>query len=306
MTAINNSMVQYSVWPTCNNACKFCLRLCRDNWDSDFMIKRIEELRHNVRIVNWQEHPYGVSLMGGELYYVEDQRVIEKFLELVDDIKSIVLDKNKEAKFSTVTNGMYDPEKFLFRVLDKIDPYRLDFNVSFDIKYRYSSEQRKQMAIDTINRVHERYNYEVGVQTILTQYLIDAIRNGEFDIKKFEEEVIPGCQLTLLYPHPINPLLPPLPDFKFDRKSFFWMMKYLRDNFPRKYDNFYLSTINSAIFKKTGAIEMLNGNEDMQPILADGKEIINPNCRSNHSSLYQCYSDCSKCMLCDLLTMGKI
>ena len=302
------NMVQYSLWPTCQNNCSFCLRLDRDIWKKDKMLKRIEEIKHNIRLVDWQDkYDGGISLMGGEIYFVEDEEVKQAFLSLIDDIIEIVLKPYDNTKISTVTNGMYDPNNLLFPTFDKIKENvginRADINVSYDIKYRFSSEEKREQCLTTIRAIQERYDYCVGVQTILTQYLIDAINKNTFSIKSFEEKEIKGCQLTFLYPHPINPTLPPLNDFKFNRLSFIDFMVFLKYNFPRKYDNFYLSTINSAIYKETGARDPLAGKEDAQPVLSDGKEIINNKC--NHSTLYQCYSDCDNCMLCDLISLGR-
>ena len=305
---IQNSMVQFMIFPNCNNNCKFCLRLNRDNWDIETKLKRIEEIKTNIKSLDWSQHPFGVSIMGGELYYETNETVIKEVLNLIDIIIEVVLKPYKTAKLSTVTNGIYDPNVFLFKVFDKVRDSvgidKADINVSYDIKYRYDTKEREQMAINTINAIHKRYNYNVGVQTILTGYLIDAIGKKKFDIKKFEEKIIPGNQLTLLYPHPINPKLPPLDDFKFTRKQFLNFILWLKENFPRKYENFYLSTHNSAVFKKTGLKDVLEHKETEQPELWDGKQIINKQC--NHSTLYQCYKDCDDCMLCDLQQIGRV
>lgn len=304
-----SNVVQYSVWPNCNNNCKFCLRLQRDTWTKEKMIARLEEIKENIKIVDWKnKYKDGISIMGGEMFFITDMELKEKFLEFIKFIVENIIIPVPTTRLSFVTNGIYNPQNLLFLVLDYLKDtvgiHRVDINVSFDIKYRFDTKERENMCINTINAIRNRYNYVVGVQTILTGYFIEAVFNKKFDIKKFENKVIPGSQLTFLYPHPINPSLPALNDFKFTRENFLKFMFFLRENFKMKYDNFYLSTINSAIYKETGLIDPLAGKEKtLQPLLADGKEIINRNC--NHSTLYQCYSDCDKCMLCDLLTLGK-
>lgn len=306
------SMVQYSVWPNCQNNCKFCLRAYREIEDKTFMIERLKELEHNIGVVDWEkEYSRGISLLGGEIFFVEDEDVKEELYRFVNRIIDLVLLKSQEARLSFVTNGIYDPNNSLFKFLDiikeRVGISRADINVSYDIKYRFSSEEKRQMCIRTINAIHERYDYCVGVQTILTQYFINAVFDKTFSISDFESNVIPGNQLTFLYPHPINPVLitkdNPMTDFQFDRKSFFKFMTYLKNNFPRKYDNFYLSVENSGVLKKTGAIDPLIGLEDAQPVLSDGKQIINEKC--GHTVLYKCYTDSDKCMLCDLHEFGR-
>lgn len=311
-----NNIVQYSLYPNCNNChkvndklvgCAFCLRLNRDIWDKPTILKSIEEIRNNIRTIDWEnKFNRGISLMGGEMYYMTDKEIKSNIMQLIDDIINIILIPYKTTRYSTVSNGMYDPNNLLFPIIDKIveavGTKRLDINFSYDIKYRFKDEATRQMTLNTINQFHKRYNYQCGVQTILTQYLIDDIMSGKFNIEEFEEKEIPGSNLTFLYPHPINPLLPPLPDFNFTRKSFLNFIVYFKERYPKKYDSFYLSVENSARLKYTGTRDKFaKGNE--KPVLSDGKEIINNKC--GHSVLYQCYSDCKDCMLCDLYRIGR-
>ena len=302
-----SNMVQYSVWPNCCNNCQFCLRLDRDTWSKSKMLSRINDIRINIDTVDWKnKFSNGISLLGGEIYFINDIDIQNEFMLLIDDIinKILKVSPNPDVKYSTVTNGLYSPE-FLFKVLDKIveecGTKVLDINFSYDLKYRYSSEERRQLCIDNINKVHNRYNYIVGVQTITTQYFIDEVLSGRFDIKYFEDNIIPGNELHLLYPHPINPKLPPLPDFQFKRKSLIDFSLYLKKNLDKQWHNFYWSTYNSGIFKYTGIWD-INKDNLQEPVLSDGKELINSKC--GHSKLYQCYSDSDKCMLCDLLNIG--
>ena len=301
------NMVQYSVWPTCCNSCQFCLRLNRDIWNSQQMINRIKAIRENINYVDWKDKfSNGISLLGGELFYITDKEIQKEFLLLVDDIIEKILKKssNPLCRLSVVTNGLYEPT-FLFRVFDRVNEtvgiQKADINFSYDLKYRFASEDKRQLCLQNINKVHNRYNYKVGVQTITTQYFIDEVLSGRFNIDKFEKEVIPGNELHLLYPHPINPLLPPLPDFNFTRDSLVKFVMFLKNNHPTQWYNFYYSTLNSGTFKFTGMIRV-EGDETQDPILSDGKELINPKC--GHSKLYQCYSDSDKCLLCDLKKIG--
>ena len=50
-------------------------------------------------------------MLGGELYYISDVEIQKKFLELIDAIISKILkvSANPDCKYSTVTNGLYDP-----------------------------------------------------------------------------------------------------------------------------------------------------------------------------------------------------
>jgi pyruvate-formate lyase-activating enzyme len=89
-------------------------------------------------------------------------------LLLIDDIieKVLKVSPNPECKFSSVTNGIYDPI-FLFKVIDKIVDAvgltKVDLNFSYDLKYRYKSEEDRLRVLKNIKLFHERYNYLVGV-----------------------------------------------------------------------------------------------------------------------------------------------
>lgn len=301
------NVVQFGIWPQCNNACKFCLRLNREVWSKERTIKEIHNVRENIKIIDWKEKfADGISLLGGELYYITDIDIQNEFMLLIDDIidNILLVSTSTNCKYSTVTNGMYDPT-FLFRVIDRIkkrtgDMRFVDVNFSYDIKYRYPSEERRQLALENIKKFRDRYNYAVGVQMILTQYMIDDIMSGRFDLHQFLEEEIKGCNFCFLYPHPIHSGFT-LPDFFFKREDFLNFCTYLKSEFPLVYAFMYSSTKASAVYKYTGMREK-NGDVTQQPILSDGKEEIT---ECGHSKLYRCYADSDECMLCDLLILGE-
>ena len=301
----NHHCVQFGIWSDCCNNCKFCLRQDRRTTNKKSKLKNIERVYKNIDYIDWEnKFSYGISLLGGEIYYVKDKEIQEAYLKLVDKIidKILKVSKNPYCRYSTVTNGLYDPT-FLYKVVDRIRDAvgidKVDINFSYDLKYRYDSEEKRLLALKNINDFKKRYNYGVGVQMILTQYVIDMWKEGKFDVNKFLKEDIPGCNLSFLYPHPIHTGIK-LDDFNFKRKDLINFVRYLRDDVPQVYGNFIYSTLNSGTFKYTGYRDRsgVPGEEKQQPVLSDGKEIINPNC--GHSRLYQCYADSNACMLCDL------
>ena len=301
-------MVQYSMWSNCSNHCDFCLIKDHNHYSKKDQIDNIRRIRENIKHVDWvNEFSYGISLLGGELYFIEDKEIQDEFMLLIDDIISNILTKSKNeyCRYSSVTNGLYDP-KFLFRVIDRINDsvgiQKVDLNFSYDLKYRYRSEDRRLLVLENINKFHERYNYRVGVQMILTQHLINLCKRGQFDIQKFVDTDIPGNNLSLLYPHPIQ-TGKVLSDFFFTREDLLWFVSYLKSNCLDTYYNFLYSTKNSGTFKYTGFIDRTTKGVkklDQQPVLSDGKEQISP---CGHSVLYRCYSNSNKCLLCDLETI---
>ena len=306
----SGNMIQYGLWSDCCNNCKFCLREDRIPYSKSRKLYMINAIRKNIDTIDWQhDFQYGISLLGGEIYFITDKEVQDAFMLLVDDIidKILLKSNNEFCRYSTVTNGLYEPS-FLYRVVDRIVERAgikyLDLNFSYDLKYRYDSEERRLLALKNINAFHDRYNYRVGVQMILTQYVINMWKEGKFDVNKFEKEEIPDNMLNFLYPHPIHTGIE-LDDFNFNRKDFLSFVRYLKHEAPRVYIAFLLSTKNSGTFKYTGLRDRKQDDHftTQKPILSDGKEIINPKC--GHSTLYQCYTDTDKCMLCDLLNFDR-
>lgn len=297
------NMVQFGVWSNCCNTCDFCLREERIPYSKEKQLYYLDMIKKNIEYIDWKDKfSYGISLLGGELYYITDKDLQKSFLELIDVIieKILKVSPNPECKYSTVTNGLYDPT-FLYQVIDKIVKEvglkAIDVNFSYDLKYRFKSEEDRLKVLKNINDFHKRYNYNVGVQMIMTQYVINEWKAGRFDVNKFMEEEIPGNYLTFLYPHPIR-TGKKLDDFNFNRTDFLDFIQYLKDECYNVYLSFLHSTKNSGTFKYTGLQNRVHPSVDAQPVLSDGKEIINENC--GHSIIYKCYSDCDDCVLCDL------
>lgn len=300
-------MVQYSIWSNCCNNCDFCLRKERIPYSREKQLLTLRRTRKNLDFVDWKDKfSDGISLLGGELYYIEDKELQNEFMLLIDDIieKVLKVSPNPNVKYSTVTNGIYNPE-FLYRVIDriidKVGIQAVDLNFSYDMKYRYKNEERRKLVLKNINDFHQRYNYKVGVQMILTQYVIDMWKRGEFDVNKFIDENIPGNTLCFLYPHPIETGLN-LTDFNFKRRDLFDFLKYLKEANYFVYVSFMLSTMNSCSYKYTGLKNRTSLDFTEEPKFTDGKEILT---ECGHSILYRCYTDSDKCLLCDLMAFDE-
>lgn len=298
---MTGNMVQYAVLPNCTNSCKFCL--CRDKrvLTTEQIVHRIDRIAENINYIDWTgKFCRGISLLGGEVYGYKDLLYEERYLSLVNDIcQKILKPVGPGARYSTVTNGIYKAD-FLFRCADLIVSEcgldYLDVNFSYDLKYRYRTEEARQLALSNINAFSKRYDYRVGVQMILTQHVINSVFDDSWSMKSFIENEIPGNQLVFLYPHPIRSNGLPLEDFFFKRADFLKFLLYLEEHHPDIHANTILSTKNSGTFKYTGLFYPEKG-ADQPPILADGKEVLQ---ECGHSVLYNCYSDSDRCMLCDI------
>lgn len=301
-------MCQFGVWPECCNNCDFCLRAARVPIGKEKQLQVLDFIKKNIEHIDWRgKFSAGISLLGGELYYITDSDLQASFLDLIDVIIERILkvSSNPFCRYSTVTNGLYDPT-FLYQVIDKIRNSvgidKVDLNFSYDMKYRYKSAEDEALVLKNINAFHDRYQYGAGVQMILTQNVINLWQTGKWDINEFMQTKIPDNNFCFLYPHKIR-TGKTLDDFFFKRSDFIEFMQYLRTANFHVYRSFLESTKHSALFKYTGYHERDDPDVTQQPILCDDKEVINQNC--GHSVLYQCYSDSDKCMLCDLENMDS-
>lgn len=298
------AMVQYGLWGNCCNDCKFCTRKMRLPYSKKKMIESIEYVQSNIDYVDWKDKfSHGISLLGGELFFITDPDIQDAFMSLVDTIieKILKVSENPQCRFSSVTNGLYDPA-FLFRVLDRIKDTvgtrYIDINVSYDLKYRFKNEEDRMKALSLVNLLHDKYDYKVGVQMILTQYVIDMVNSGKFSINDFLNNEIPGNTLTFLYPHKIHSGYK-LDDFQFKRKDFLRFIAYLWSENRTVCEQTIYSVFNSESFKWTGFYHKERADDKtQQPELSDGKEISNSKC--GHSVIYQCYADSPACIACDL------
>lgn len=305
------AMVQYGLWPNCTNNCDFCLLRDRIYKPVDERLHILNIIKENIRIINWEDKfSDGISLLGGEVFYTDSNKVKDSFLDLIELIINKVFGQSDKAILSIVSNGIYDPNILLIPTLELLKKEgvidRFNLNFSYDVKYRFHSEEARLQCISNINMVYDRYGITPIVQTCLTQYLIDMFLSGEFNLFELKEKEFPNTILSFLYPHKIN-TGKTLPDFFFTRDSLFKFVKWMKQyNHNFELDNFIQSVINSSQFKYTGLwdrkeIKKWKNNDramiEQEPTL-ERKQILT---ECGHSQLYRCYSDSNKCMLCDLL-----
>ena len=69
------AMVQYDLWNNCSNQCDFCLIYRKRILSNEEMVERINQLIENSDYVGdrWTtQFSDGISLLGGEVYFVTD------------------------------------------------------------------------------------------------------------------------------------------------------------------------------------------------------------------------------------------
>lgn len=305
------AMVQYGLWPNCTNKCDFCLLDDREYKTEAERLHILSIIKENIQSVDWSnKFSDGISLLGGEIFYTDSEKVKESFLDLIQLVINLIFKQSDTSVLSVVSNGIYNPDILLIPTLDLLKEYdvldRFNLNFSYDVKYRFHTEESRLQCISNINLVYDKYGINPLVQTCLTQYLIDMHLNNTFNLFAFKEKYFPHSELAFLYPHKIK-TGKQLDDFFFSRNSLFEFIRWMKkNNYNKQLDNFIQSVINSSQFKYTGLwdrSEINTWNEDNRKMInqeptLERKQILT---ECGHSQLYRCYSDCNRCMLCDLL-----
>ena len=305
------AMVQYGLWPNCTNQCDFCLLEDRIYKSEEERLRVLAAVKENIKVIDWKDKfSNGISLLGGEIFYTDSEKIKTSFLDLINQIIDDIFSQSDESIISVVSNGIYDPNILLKPTLDLLKSKnvidRLNLNFSWDIKGRFHSEESLQSMIRNTNLVYDEYGIIPCVQTCLTQYLIDEHLNGNFNIFDYQDKYFPNTVLTFLYPHKIN-TGKTVSDFFFTRNSLFKFIKWLKENnHENTLEYFIRSVVNSSQYKYTGLLyrgDVLDNGKDkeeetyQQPTL-EKKQVLT---ECGHSNLYRCYADSDKCMLCDLL-----
>ena len=302
------AMVQYGLWPNCTNHCDFCLLLDREYKTVEQRLYILNTVKENIDYIGerWKDKfSDGISLLGGEIFYTDSEEVKESFMDLIDIIIKKILKPIDSAVFSVVTNGIYDSNILLEPVIEKLIEndilQKFNLNFSYDLKYRFHTEESLNLMIKNTNMVYDKYGIIPFVQTCLTQYLIDAHLNNSFNIFEYQKEHFPNTELAFLYPHKIN-TGKVLDDFFFSRISFFKFVTWLKNNgYNESLRKFIQSVINSSQFKYSGIFIRNNNTIKVEQMPTLERKQILTDC--GHSQLYRCYSDSHKCMLCDIMNI---
>lgn len=183
----NYRFIQFELWKDCNNNCKFCFNKGQPDFDKieslNFVIQKVQE-----PIVDRYNE---IGFIGGEFFdtQIDNEDVKKLFYKLFDIIIQKIYDK-KIVKLYITSSLILDMNKHLIPFLN----YLQDKNVlekvllctSYDLKYRFHTEERKKLWEDNMILLHQMYpNLRLHTETIVTGFFVDAVNNGEFSITDF-------------------------------------------------------------------------------------------------------------------------
>lgn len=182
-----NKFIQFQLWHDCNNGCIFCCNKGQPKTDKVAALKRILELLDNPATCEGFNE---IGIIGGEIFdnQLEDPEVMMLFYKLIDKIISMPFDR-----IYIATTLIYNMNKYLIPLLCYLNAKRaLDrcwICTSYDLKYRFKSEEAKRLWHDNMAHLTKYCpNVFKHVEMIVTQYFVDAVNSGEFDIDKFADD----------------------------------------------------------------------------------------------------------------------
>lgn len=291
-------MLQYLLWTNCNNNCRFCIR--GDKSDSfknlSDMLESVKKAKESICNQDWTKYDGGISVIGGELFYIKDEVLQDALFSLFETVVDKVLKLRENIYLVLISNLIYDTA-FLEKVLNMFKnrgvEEQIQLHTSYDIKYRYATIDDKLLYEQNLYKIRKLYpNLAITVQNILTQYFIEQVNSGKFDINSFEDEFM--VKFALLVPLKSN-LSSKLSDFFPKRKDFINFLIKISSENPIVFRKF----IDSARYAFTSK-DFIDTQNDKELIPSNSAKFYAPNMKCGHSDVFNCYSDSDKCMLCDI------
>ena len=185
----DNRLIQYELWLDCNQHCPFCYNRHQPNTiDKLGLLNRVKDRIHSPEVKKFNS----IGIIGGEIFDPDiftSKDVLDSFLDLCDLCIETLIENNMRT-FYMATNLLYEDTSILYQVLDRANKRNVISNLcictSWDTKYRFKSKEQELLWEKNMLDLHKAYpTLSLHVETILTQWYIDSVLSGAFDIKKF-------------------------------------------------------------------------------------------------------------------------
>lgn len=219
----NDGMIQYMLWNTCNNHCKFCsLQYSKVNDDRVNNVKRVIDYLD----LDEAKPVERISLVGGELFFPAfSTELRDIFYKLINKIFS--LDK----RLFLMTNLIYDKNVEFENCINYIDSIgHLNDTVictSFDLEGRFHNDSALKLFKTNCDYVKSKLG--LHIEMVLSYSLMKGVLDNKFSFKNFFEEYTDNVDFMPPYPGIEKRHLPEdfLKDFDFfpKRNDFFAFLK---------------------------------------------------------------------------------
>lgn len=176
--------IQYQVWSDCRNNCKFCFMKHQPPTDKIKSLNFILNKLDDPEVYEYNE----VGFIGGEIFdnQLENPEVRKLFYDIFRKVSTI---KNfNKVYIATALN--FDMKPYLIPFLDFLREIKLLDKVllctSYDLKYRFHTEKSRLLWESNMLELHDKYpEMHLHVETILTQFFINAVLEDRFSISEF-------------------------------------------------------------------------------------------------------------------------
>lgn len=179
--------IQFEVWQNCNNGCTFCyLNGSRIIHNPKQQIEDIKKVRSVINSDKLNDYN-AIGLIGGEFFQgqLKNPEVKEHWLMLMQDMANYL----KEGKLVEcwITASLMSAD--LTDLYESFDLFPKDkkilISTSYDEKGRFHSEEQRQIWLNNLKLVHERYPQAlVHTQIIVTQDFLDRVLKDDSIIRE--------------------------------------------------------------------------------------------------------------------------
>lgn len=316
--------LQYELWHECNNHCVYCSLGRKDNCFTDDAAK-ISILDTTISEVSElvQGEVDTLGFIGGEFFQgqLTNPNVKHRFMSLLDLSNSLLnngIIRNLWINATMTTGSQSDLYEALALIDKKEDLWVL---TSYDTKGRFHTEDKLLTWQKNMERLHKEYPaVKVNTTMIITGDFIHQYMSGEFDLQGFMAQYHTNVFLkTPVKPDDMTELTRQEINEKFGyeffplHKDFLeFLIKYKMKEGSEAYSELFSNDLKAEEMRKNYNSEELRNvpfirdntyNEVMQcdPEL---KEIEALPC--GHSNIYNAYSDCDGCVICDKGLVGQL
>ena len=303
-----DSIYEFLLWNTCKNNCKFCHQKANKGRfpgkfpEDEGKYESIKLVEKYIKEGNCKDGS-DILMMGGELF---DTKLSEKteraFIQLIDTIFTR-LHNRKVFHFYFNSNLIYEDMSLLYKVLDRFFNFEhfcknghwkcfvpenlVYFTTSYDIAYRYRTEEDKHLVERNLKELSKRYpNLTKTANFILTDKGCEFLLNNPEFPREFQDEY--GCRLN---PIPYIILDPAMAAPRKTVQQTLLALNYV--------DPYFLETY----------IKNMNANRERILLEYDGTKLINASSKNascgHNENFRRVYKDDSRCFICDCMNMAK-